>query len=249
MNALLPKKKSNGKKHLCRETYKWVKTVYNLVSNSLHALTMDTDMRTLTIKLVNMSCEEHSKKGMSHVGLFMTMVSAFVIMMMDNSSPLMECMLGDNAELRADKVNKHVSKGISVSNVLLRFHLAKLLSPKVNKSAKWLHNARPLDLEEIQMLWGHVRQCFVQNKEYGSYDTAVLLAGEHTSKQLLSQGTVKTRGQVEMSSTSTSGSGKGKGKRVREEEPDNDNDSDLLIMKYIPDGCPGSSSVHRRTHY
>lgn len=135
-----------------------------------------------------------------------------------------------------------------MSNVLLRFRLARPVSPKVGKSAKWHQDARPIDEEEVRTLWGRVRRCFVQNQEYGSYDAAVLLAGEHTAKHLLAQGSVKTRGQVEPSTTneSASGSGKGKGKRGRDND-DDDDDSDLMIVHYVPEGQAGPSSVRRRT--
>ena len=97
-------------------------------------------------------------------------------------------------------------------------------------------------------MWTRVRQCFVQNGEYGSYDAAVLLAGEHTAKHLLAQGAVKTRGQVDPSSTSMSG--RGNGKRRREDEGSSDeDDTDLMIVQYIPDGRPGPSTARRRTHH
>lgn len=132
LNASLPKKKSNGEEHLCTETYEWAKNVYDPTSNPLHALAMvislvfvgmlprvfpptnlpqDTDMRSLANKMASMSWEERSKKGVSHAGPFVTMVSTFVMAMMDDSSPLMECMLGDGAGSRSDEVkdffNKH----------------------------------------------------------------------------------------------------------------------------------------------
>jgi hypothetical protein len=105
---------------------------------------------------------------------------------------------------------------------------------------------RPIDQEEVRLLWTRVRQCFIENKEYGSYDAAVLLAGEHTAKHLLAQGAVKTRGQLDPPSTGMPGSNKGKGKRSREEE--SDDDSDLMIVQHIPNGQPGPSTVRRRTH-
>ena len=131
LNASLPKKKSNSEKHFCMETYEWAKSIYDPVSNPLHALAMvislifvgmlprvfpptnlpqDTDMRSLATKLANMSWEERTKKGVSHAGPFMTMVSTFVIAMMDNSSPLMQCLLGDNAGSRIDEVRDFFSK-------------------------------------------------------------------------------------------------------------------------------------------
>jgi hypothetical protein len=132
LNASLPNKKSNGRKHLCTETYEWVKSVYDPISDPLHAMAMvislvfvgmlprvfpptdlpqDSDMRSLATKMANMPWEERSKKGVSHGGPFVTMVSTFVIAMMDLSSPLMKCVLAEKAESRADEVryffNKH----------------------------------------------------------------------------------------------------------------------------------------------
>jgi len=40
LNASLPKKKSNSEKHFCMETYEWAKSIYDPVSNPLHALAM-----------------------------------------------------------------------------------------------------------------------------------------------------------------------------------------------------------------
>ena len=137
-------------------------------------------------------------------------------------------------------------KGILVSNILLRFYLAKPLSPKVGKSTKWIHDARLLDPEEMRSRWTRVCQCFVQNGEYRSYDMAILLAGEHTVKHLLVQGVVKICGQVDPSSTSMSGWDKGK--QGREDEKSNKDDTDLMIVQYIPDRQAGPSTVRRRTH-
>ena len=68
-------------------------------------------MRSLVNKMASTLWKDHSKKGVSHTGLFVTMVSTFIMAMLDDSSPLMECMLGDGAGLRWDEVkdffNKH----------------------------------------------------------------------------------------------------------------------------------------------
>jgi hypothetical protein len=109
-----------------------VKSVYDPISDPLHAMAMviplvfvgmlprvfpptdlpqDSDMRSLATKMANMPWEERSKKGVSHGGPFVTMVSTFVIAMMDLSSLLMKCVLTEKAESRADEVgcffNKH----------------------------------------------------------------------------------------------------------------------------------------------
>lgn len=131
LNASLPKARSDGRKHLCTETYEWARATYDPTTNPVHALGMvaslvfvgmlprvfpptnlpqDGDMRSLATKLANMGWEERSKKGVSHAGPFVTMVSTFVMAMMDETSPVMQCMVGDGAGTRIEEVKEFFSK-------------------------------------------------------------------------------------------------------------------------------------------
>ena len=110
------------------------------------------------------------EEGVLHAGPFVMMVSMFVMVIMDESSLLMEC-LQDRSRMDEvkDFFNKHSEqqrglrassphqanlsltslKAILVFNVLLKFRHAQSVSSNMGKLAKWLHDIMPIDQEEI----------------------------------------------------------------------------------------------------
>lgn len=81
-------------------------------------------------------------------------------------------------------------------NVFLRFRLARPLTSKVSKGGQLYRDICPIGDEEIKQKWDDVKRCFIEGKEYGSFNAVVILAGEHTAHHLLKEQWVSTRGFV-----------------------------------------------------
>ncbi|KAF8121160.1 hypothetical protein EV363DRAFT_1302449 [Boletus edulis] len=201
---------------LSKDVYTWLPETYDPINKPLHALAMVislvfsgmlpmcfpqtnfsaegvTSMPRLADMLANMPWVSREKKGATIPGPFITMVTAFIIALMDPESPFHICQ---DPSLKRIFVSKHTSKGINVMNVLLRFRLARPLTTKISKGSQWDHDVAPISDDEIRQKWERVKRHFVEKKEYGSFDAVVELAGEHTAHHLLKEQWVNTRGPV-----------------------------------------------------
>ncbi|KAG6373140.1 hypothetical protein JVT61DRAFT_6750 [Boletus reticuloceps] len=185
-----------AKDTLSKEVYTWLPEAYDPINKPLHTLAMVislvflgmlpmcfpqtyfstegvTSMPRLTNMLTNMPWVSHEKKGATIASPFITMVSTFIIAVMDPESPFHICK---DPSLKKIFMSKHTSKGINGS--------------------QWGHDVAPISDDEIQHKWEHVKRHFVKRKEYGSFNAVVEHAGEHTAHHLLKEQWVNTRGPV-----------------------------------------------------
>ncbi|KAG6369299.1 hypothetical protein JVT61DRAFT_15481 [Boletus reticuloceps] len=207
-----------AKDTLSKEVYMWLPEAYDSINKPLHALTMVislvflgmlpmcfplldfstegvTSMPRLTDMVANMPWALREKKGATIAPPFITMVTTFIITVMDPKSPFHKCK---DPACKKTFVSKHTSKGINVMNVLLRFHLARPLTSKISKGSQLYQDVAPISDDEIQLKWERMKRHFIKGKEYGSFDAIVELAGEHTAHHLLKEQWVNTGGPVHM---------------------------------------------------
>ncbi|KAG6370411.1 hypothetical protein JVT61DRAFT_12133 [Boletus reticuloceps] len=254
------------------EVYQWVQANCNLTNNPLHAIALfishifagviprvfppralgapkNSTPTQLANHVTNLPWEERrEKKGAAQAPPFITMVSTFIIAVMDELSPmaitLNEIHFGDATDKQKDDIrlfyDKHTSKGISLMNVLLRFRLATPTTTKVFKGARWKLDMTPVPPEEICAKWNRIKQCLMEDTTYGSYDAIVGLAGDHTAKTLLTSQWVKTRGRVQVARDGQQTLGR---RRHVDDQPSSD---DLVVIPYEERQEAGPSRNRRR---
>ncbi|KAG6372835.1 hypothetical protein JVT61DRAFT_7258 [Boletus reticuloceps] len=170
-----------AKDTLSKDVYTWLPEAYNPLNKSLHALAVvislvfsgmlpmcfplsdfSTEGVTSMPQLANLPWESCDKRGITVVALFITMVTTFIIAIMDSESPFHKCK---DMSCKKTFVSKHsecpatiyasfsqltddqptpVSKGINVMNILLRFHLARLLTTKISKGSQLYQDVIPI---------------------------------------------------------------------------------------------------------
>ncbi|KAF8427113.1 hypothetical protein L210DRAFT_865517 [Boletus edulis BED1] len=254
------------------EVYQWVEANCDLTNNPLHAIALfiahifagvipnvfpprtlgalkDSTPTQLANYVANLPWEERrEKKGASQSPPFITMVSTFIIAIMDVRSPMATALnvvhFGKPTDKQKDDVrsfyDKHSNKGISLMNTILRFRLATPDTTKVSKGARWRLDMTLIPPEEICAKWNRIKQCLKEDSAYGSYDAIVGLAGDHTAKTLLTNQWVKTRGRIQVARDGQQTLGR---RRHVDDLPSSD---DLVVLPYGENQEAGPSRNRRR---
>ncbi|KAG6373977.1 hypothetical protein JVT61DRAFT_4605 [Boletus reticuloceps] len=137
-----------AKDTLSKEVYTWLPEAYDPINKPLHALAMVisfvfSGMLPMCFPPTDFSTEE---KGATIAPPFITMVMTFIIAVMDPELPFHRCK---DPSLKKIFMSKHMSKGINVMNILLRFRLAQPLTTKILKGSQWCHDIAPISDDEI----------------------------------------------------------------------------------------------------
>ncbi|KAG9308132.1 hypothetical protein JVU11DRAFT_12486 [Chiua virens] len=217
-----------------KSVYEWVKANYDPTSNPLHAIamfialiytgltpkvfaptTLNTSKHWSSVELADFYAmmawtERKNKRGAKQLEPFVTMASGFIIAVLDKHSPLCDKVGTDSDDVKMF-LDKHTAKGITLTNTILRFRLAKPFGKRVAKGPRWNQNTTPATAEEIKRMWDRIKHHLMTNKEYGAYDAVVELAGEHTAMLLLENEWVRTRGHIDSNAAITMSNTLGQG--------------------------------------